>query len=800
MEEALRTGLQELRAAVADREAIITQLRTELGRESDAHLVTQQQVSHLKEELAKMADMNELIRSQDASLEEKNQLLVKAQIEISEMDAKNRQLDADVETLLSVREEVQALNTERGELQARLEEAENDFRNAQRTIASLESAAKQSAGDLQDAREVIASLEARVSRQSSQLADKSSVEGKLREMSSELSLKHAELLHERERHEETQRRLRECEEAVEKERIAKTALEQQTGSAQEAASQLQVELGKLSVMQQSTERDKSRIVKDLEAKVVQVQALAEDVKRLQSDIQLRDAEKKQLSLQLQEASEKLQTTAVTQQQLQGDAVSYKEKIASMETALQKQLLLLQSQETQIAELRQASIHATEMADTLKRRDGEMAELTALLNDLRDKNKSLAVEAASAKQQEQRFVDLKAHCEKQAKLLESYENDDAARAKALLEKERELGKTRERAASLQTELESEKQRKKQLEARCHDFEQECQRASVLDGQVAGLNIVVTQRQRDLEAERAANNELRSRIRTMERSSSQRNNASPTDVDAKLVIKDEIIARLENEEKRRRTVVEYLKTELDRCDQERSEAQEQLQLLRAQLDKTEAQWAMKYDRLEEEFASFQRGVPQPQEQLSKMQSELEDLRRRNITLEKANSELSVRVQTPPAPLPQQKEPDSGAARQAAAEELRRAKADVQQLLTYRQQAEKLIEEKEAQLSIATQNLSILEQRLRGNEPPQPSATTAASTGRAPAPSQSTDLAAWRERRRAQAILDAQRAVEFEAAMKATKSKSTTSAEPDAEQRSEAGHANLFSSASASPPSAV
>ena len=565
-----------------------------------------------------------------------------AETELNEWQRRCHELDADVGTLLGVKRQFDDLCHERREMLMQLDTKEAELIELHREATVSSSRLKQREEELKDAQNLIGSLEAQIQRQQQQLHDKAAVETRLRQASNELAVRGEELSRERERREELSARLSQREEYIGNERAKRADLDAQVASLQQLYSSAQVDNGKMSVVIDTLTKESSRLQREIEHRAKQVELRGEEVAQLRKEFQHQEAELQAAVLKENFAQERVASLTDQLREIQEN-----HKLRSGREVLDSQLREAEAALVSIRgntdRERSQQRRIEELEVQLQRREAEGAEMSHLITQLREKSRDAANEASNVAKLRKKLDEMTATSERQSQLIATLEQNEASAAKNFLEKERELSRLREKLNVLQSDLDGEKSRKKSLESRIRDLEEECQRASALDGQVAGLHLVVAQRTKDLEDERAVNAELRNRLRAAavaERSQSMRSASTTQEDAAKLSSKDELISQLEVEVRKRQAAMDDLHSELDRVMKERGALELQLREARLDAAKMEDQWRQRCSRLEQRLLDLQRGSSDQSGEITRLTGLVERLHRKNSEM---TSELAA---TPPS----------------------------------------------------------------------------------------------------------------------------------------------------------
>ena len=600
------------RMSVTERDNLSTieRLKTEVdaARERESSMVQEavEQASTISRLERRVDDLNAEIKQRNSlvddlrglrrAVDERDQEVSRLQGDVASWQDKCRDLNDDVETLLSIKKQFDELVLERQELFRVVDEKEAEIVELHREAAVSHANLRHKEDELRQSQDLVESLEGQVQRQNQLLSDRSALESKCRQLTHELSANAHEALRERDRTADALSRIAAKDEALDAERARRAELEQRSSELLQEVGRVQLEQGKCAVMLEASERELVRVSKDLELRLQQADQLSAELTVCRRQIQGKDSD-------MQSALVKERIAEERSSQLATQLSGYQEEVSRLRGIVEQQdakLLALDGVSGALADSahRESTLKAKidELDKNSKRCESETSELSALLSQLRDKNRELAADAQLSVKLKSQLVEAKAGAEKLQQLLDGCEKEDAAKAKLLLEKERESSRLREKVSAQSSDLEAERARKKSLEHRIKELEAECARASTLDGQVAGLNMIIAQRTADLEEERNANADLRARLRGNDRSASQRALQATADLEAKLTAKEDAIVLLETEIKKRQAGMEQMRRELEAVDDARRGAEASLREKKAQLDSVESSWSTKYGQLE------------------------------------------------------------------------------------------------------------------------------------------------------------------------------------------------------------
>ena len=796
----------------------VSMARSDFVQEHDRCMELEADSRRLEQECRSLNALHGDIAALQEIVDEKTALLQRAQIETRSWQTRCREAEGELEVLLALREEYAVSEQEKRGLQVQLTDRESQLHGFEKKQVALVGHLRNMEDELRAAKEFHTSLEADLMRQRAALAEKAQAEQRAAQLQGELQNRNDDLNRERSRVHELTARSREREDALADERVRRAEAERQLNEQAAELSRLQLEVGKLSVIAESGERERTRLERELDQRSGQNEAKSAQLFDLQRQLAERERH-------ANEAAAKDRQHVVELDQCHLAIRERDEKLSNSRLMLedaQKQMRQTQHESKQllerISQLLGFEERCVSLEGTVRVRDAELCEASRTLTELKDRAREMQQELVAYRRFEQRYADLKAHCDKQAMLAESYENDDAHKTQLLLEKERELGRMRERLASLVSEHDAERLRRTAVETRLKDMEPEANKASQLEGQIAGLTQVIAQRNRDLEDERNSNTDLRNRLRQVERSSAQRGQqANATylhDLEVKIAMKDEVIARLESEERRRQGVLDQLRAELTRTEAERRSLDVSVRESRSEMDRNDATWLQKFTRLEAEYNSL-KAASQHDTRLVHKENELAEAR---STLQQSMSECAAKSReieqcrreiahlteqlnaAPPAPSSR-----SGSVSDRLKSELKNTQTDLHEARSLRSAAERLLEEKEIELAVARENVTLLSHRVTGGGRPSYSsassvalaaggggqsvnavtsngAAVAATTSVADASNGAIDepsataadpLRDWRERRRELAQLDGERAREYDSIMRGSAAQAAAAA---------------------------
>ena len=705
------TGLEDHKEQ-AEKDALRT--RHELDSKN-AH------IDSLLEESRKIPALQGEVDALRQTVLSRNKDIEALQGDITGWKGKCMEMDSDIETLLDVKKQFDELVATHRSLYADLEERSGHLEQVRSQLNDTTQALHNKDIELRELNAMLMEVETQAGRQQSQLADKAALESRLRQLSAELVSVRAELDQEREKREEVKARLQQRDEMYVLERQTKQEAEDRLAKLHDEYSIAQVEVGKSQVRLESLDRESKRLGLECEQRRKEAEDAQDKLATARRD--------------LSSAQSELRETVFKNTHLSSDVARYADEVAKLQDTVKEVRAKLHVCEERVAFLlpledrcRTAEAQVGSMTQRLEDKEADLEDTGKALKNARSALAKLEGEVESLEKANGRLRESKALADKQMMVLDSLERDDEAKAKQLLEKERELSRLRERATLLGADLEAERSRKRSLEGRIKDLEKECERASTLDGQVAGLNQVIQQRNRSLEEERASNNELRARLArggldaNSNRSIARSRSSVPADAEAKIAVKDEIIRQMEADDRRRQEQLDEARHKLVRSEERLQKAEEALRGAKEELMLNEAAWTQRYAKLEAAYdAACSACDSRPESDA--LRAELADAKRRiqHLQDEVREKDREVRV-------------------------LRNHMASTPDTADYTRQMEakvnhmsQQLEEKELELAVAVDNLTNIQRRTQ---------LSSLDRDRSPMqPSVEDEVSRWREQRRIQ-----------------------------------------------------
>ena len=651
----------------------------------------------------------------------KNKDLETLQNDITGWKTKCMEMDSDIEALLDVKKQFDELVATHRSLYSDLEEKAKHLEQTRGQLDDSTQALHNKDLEVRELNTMLMEVETQVGRQQAQLADKATLESRLRQVSAELVSTRGELEQEREKKEDIKVRLQQKEEMYVLERQAKQEAEDRLAKLHDDYSIAQVEVGKSQVRLESLEKETKRLASECEQRRKEGEDNLEKLANTRRD--------------LSTAQSELRETTFKNGHLANDIGKYVDEISNLQAAIKEVRTKLQGADERLAflapledKLRTAETQIGSMSQRLEDKEADLADKDRALKNARSTVAKLEGDVESLDKANARYRESKALADRQMLVMESLERDDENKAKLLLEKEREMSRLRERVTLLGADLDAERTRKRSLESRIKDLEKECERASTLDGQVAGLNQVVQQRNRSLEEERSSNNELRARLArggfggADQRSVSRaRSVASPADIETKLAVKDEIIKQMEADDRRRQEQLDEVRHKLVKTEERLHKAEESMREAKSQLMTTESSWTQRYGKLEAAYNAACAACNDRPESDS-LRKELAESKKKIQFLqdEVREKDREVRVLR-----------NHFASNPDAADYTRQMEAKVNNMSHQ-------LEEKELELAVAVDNLSHLQRRAQ---------ISSMERDQSPVQSVEDEVSRWREQRRVQ-----------------------------------------------------
>lgn len=592
----------------------------------------EQQQALIGEAQARMSQLNDAYEQRTAEV---NHMV----IELQSWQLRFKEADAEATNLRSFVVKVQSAEERFSAAQEQIRQREDMIRAMERKMATFEQQGREYEEMKHSMANTIANLEQEMVRVNGQLADRGSLESRLQSAIHELGVRAEELSRERNKVLDLQARGRERDEIAAQERNKRGDAETHAHHLQSELTKVQVELGRVTVQLESCERERARLEHLLQQRTAQMEDKVAHADRMERA--------------LQEKDEELRVRAITDTNVRHEIELGELRARELGSLLAQARRTVDEQKEQVRKADEERRHLAQRAELLSRveekligaeaalraRDEDLAASSRAVSQLKQKMKEMQAEHTVLRQAEQRVIELKALMDRQSLHLEQAEKEDAAKSQKIIEKEREVGRAREKLAATQGELDAEKMRRSQAEATARELEAAGQKAVQLEGQLAGVSQVLSQRTRDLEEQRHLVNELRERMRERNGGAGGKGNGghmmtmiggslSAAEMDAKVRAKDETIARLEQEEQRRHALVDSLRRDLAAAENEKASLEQQMHDLQSRFDRSEVSWRARCTRLEQENSDGKRIAVDTRTR--RLEEELLDVKCRNSTL--------------------------------------------------------------------------------------------------------------------------------------------------------------------------
>lgn len=650
----------------------------------------EQKVSERDATLKQLGDVMSTYEKLRQGIDEKSRYIGQQQLVIDDLRARNSELDSDVETLLGVKRQIDELAVERQKLLAELAQGDSERDDIARQCRGLEEAVRGKQKELYDVKELVSLQDDKLRQAEAQLSDMLRIDSELRRTRQEVAATTEALQKESQRRDELQSRLESKEERLSEATSRAKSLEEQMTHMHRELAQCQVDVGRMSVVIETHAKEAARLERDVDTKRDLIDQVTQELTSTRKELQQAKMELQAYSLrerlegersssvvqQVQLVSEECDRLKVVIRRLEADVLAKDEQLHASRHVADKQ--------------RELAAQFDDARQLLHKRDDEVRDLQFQLKRAQDSEVHHEASVQAVSRLESRYAVLKQQHEKLEALHKSLEQEEASKQRLILEQEREMHRLKERLNTHMTEVDSEKARRRVLEERVRDLEQECQRASALDGQVAGLNLVISQRNKDLEEERSLVSELRGKLRSAHahqppsRSNSPAAVAGLADAESRLHISEEHLRQTKEELRRCQERVDVLQRELSSSEGRREALRADLQRISSDKEREVGELAIKCERAQ------------------RLADEL---------LEQQKTQQSLR-----APL-------------ANSDELQRARSALEKSEAERSRVQSELHDRSLELEIASENLSTLQARLRDHQ----GASGSLTRGRATTPSQ-------------------------------------------------------------------
>jgi chromosome segregation ATPase len=735
-EAALQRTVEDTRRQLAVAESAAEQQRS---RAEDL----EHEVARLHEDTAVIAEIHGKLRELNDAIDERNAVINRLQLDNHSAYKQAEALQSDLHVLQQFKAAANDLEVAHEKLADEFQVVDTALREANSRIRDLEQDAQRRSEELNRKHDAMRQYEAELAHLVSRVADHEQLENRLRQSQAATQQRAEELLTERDRSAELVQRLKEKEAQYVEERQRRVDQEKRLADLLEKTGTLQVDAGRLSVAHEVAEKDRQRLEKEVihrtqlaDARAAEMARLQHVVEELEDELTAKQRQVAELRGQADEAqrraaevTEQLHQARAHSQELQAQLHRSHSELASTRQQLQEadrevqalvQLETMYQQcETENATLRSRSSHLSEQVDVLQRDSATHATL------------------------QKRCAELEQRVTKSRELTANLEADNAAAARKLVEKERELGRIRERNASLGAELETAESRITVCDERIRTLESERERFSKLDGQLSGLAVVAQQRARDLEESREQVAHLRSVLRETERAALQRGSEATQslvrDLESKVAARSELVSKLEAELQLRNHKLESQRDDFSRLEMQLRQREQDHERLRDENILLHGET----DKLRREIAELA-GARSHISETHAARWEMETARLRDDNLRLAADLQRTRRELDSAVARLDGSRRSCSVSNGLEVELRRTKAALDATVQEKQSKDEELQRQADELEVATANIQTLQERLR-----------------------STPMATWRNRRAELAQLDAERAREYDATVRAASS---------------------------------
>ncbi|CUI15516.1 kinesin, putative [Bodo saltans] len=655
--ERLKVAVKEVNAR---EEFVVEELRSTQQR----LVLEEQKVSEKESTLKQLGDVMSTYEKLRQNIDEKSRFIAQQQAVMDDLRVKNNELDSDVETLLGVKRQIDELAIERQKLLGELAQGESDRDDLLRQNRSLEESIRGKQKEIYDVKELVTLQDDKLRQAEAQLSDMLRLDAELKHTRQELHSAVDSLQKEAFKRDELQSRLDTREERLSEALHRTNALEEQITQLHRELTQAQVDVGRMSVVIETNGKERTRLEKEIDTKKELVEQVTQELSVTRKDLQ--QAKMELQALTLRERLEGERSSSVVQQaQLAG------EECERLKLTIRRLESELQGKEEQLFTARQVSDRHRELTaqfddarQLLHKKDDELRDLQYQLKRTLEAEAQRESGAQAASRLESRYSMLKQQYDKLEQSQKILEQEEASKQRLILEQEREMHRLKDRLASQISEGDSDKARRRALEERIRELELECQRTSALDGQVAGLNLVISQRNKDLEEERALVSELRGKLRSTQTTHApmSRSNSPSTSINAeaesRLLIAEESLRQCREELRRSQERCELLQRELASSEGRREALRVDIQRLTIDKEREVGDLAMKCERaqrladdlLSQQKSQQQRATSINSDELSRARSALErseaernriqgELHDKGVELEIASENLST-----------------------------------------------------------------------------------------------------------------------------------------------------------------
>lgn len=589
--ERLKAAMKEVNAR---EECVVEELRATQHR-----LVQEEQrVAEKESTLKQLGDVMSTYEKLRQGIDEKTRYIVQQQDVIDNLRVKNSELDADVETLLGVKRQVDELAVERQRLLNELAHSDAERDDLLRELRSVQDALKEKQKELVDVKELVALQDEKQRQMEFRLAEASRLEADCRQAHQDIALLQESHQRELSKREELQSRLDSREERLAEAHTRCKALEDQITQMHKDVTHSQVEVGRLSVLVETHAKEVSRLEREIDTKHDLVEQVTQELSTTRKELQQAKLELQGHALRERLEGDRSASVAQQAQHVSEECERLRQNVRRLENELQSKDEHLQSARNAAERQRDVGAQLEDARHVILKRDEELRELQYQLKRTLEAEAQHEAGTQVAARLELRIAQLKQQYEKLENAHKLLEQEEASKQRLILEQEREMHRLKDRMTSLLAEIDSEKSRKRSLEERVRELETECQRASALDGQVAGLNLVISQRNKDLEEERSMVSELRSKVRNLNqlqappsRGTSPQSNP---EAESRLLLSEENLRQTREELRRAQDRVELLQKELAASETRRETMRMELQRLTTEKDREIAEMALKCER--------------------------------------------------------------------------------------------------------------------------------------------------------------------------------------------------------------
>ena len=536
-------------------------------------------MAHLEEEAGRAASFDTKVRSYEEVLQTRQEELRQANAENAKLQIAIREMEHKLQEIGALDERVHGLVRDKQDLEHELNCQQRGLARSEAECSSLTNQLENANYTLDTERSMTAELQQHVEELHRKLQAKGNVEARLAEAQHELDERARELSEERSSlgsHVSRCRHLEaDLEGALERQRSIEENFQKQT----QTVETLQLQLGKQSVAVQEGQREAVRLGADLHTAT---EGLAETKDALARSEALCAQQTKQLEA-LHEAETQLTTSGDA---LRAETTRLTQELSEKSRALDAETERLRTVEERLVGVEAEAVRCSTLEGKVQALQEVNAGKTKDIDTLQAQLLAVRAELCTAEegvaqsvQMEDRIRDLRMQIAKQVADMERLETDESRKAAALAEARKELERLSDAMRAKERSLEEERARGTATTERVQRLEAAAAARSSLEGKIAGLEILAESKETELRAVSEETTGLRQRVRDLEQQLHARLRVEDVvqETQLQLQIKNDAIARLELEEKKRRLVAEDQHRELlslnDKVRQAEGNAQEQ-----------------------------------------------------------------------------------------------------------------------------------------------------------------------------------------------------------------------------------